>query len=445
VVRSHRQATSDWLGLGAAAIAIWLGPGCGPGAVVGDESEDSTESSTEDSTSETGKPNFPELPETQPGCLERGGMHALIGEPHLIISDHLESIDPGDLEPTSDGLLAFFDMSTPENLDAYPNAWAARLDEHGTPIADPFPMFERGVSNGPRVHAFGDDFMVTFAGLWGYENRAGAVAINSLGEPLAAEQLRQPDDRHCCISGHSPEGAWTGHRHLFTWRDNSSGPLPGFELLLEGFTSDGNSLGWTQIQDDGDFHPEPRFVVTNEAAFMISAAGQDGVMLHRFDAAGTWLQDQAVTLELLSDFSVGDAALAVNADGFVIWLEENDLPARVLRWHLDPEGQLLAGPIEVPPPGPDSYDSNFELATRPGGFALAAQRDHTGVDSIVVIMLDATGEPTDSVEIEPELEPEMSLRRPRVAQRGDSTFVLYEAVDDATHDLLIAEIGCVEP
>jgi hypothetical protein len=464
VVRSHRQA---------AAVFIWLGAGCGPSGVVTGETEQGTseqdtseqdtseqgtsEQGTSESSSETGElPEFPELPESEPGCLERGGVHALAGEPHPIVWDQPDHVAPEDLVATSEGLLAFFRMSPLDDPSADENAWVAPLDEHGIPISEPFVMFERGVDRGPRAHAAADgSLLVTFAGQWDSDGRAGAVAIDALGMPLAAEQPRQPNDRHCCVVGDSPEGTWTGYRHLFGWRDNSSGPLWGHELLLEVFASDGSSSGWVQLQDDGAFSPEPRFVVTSEAAFMISAAGEgdepigDGVMLHRFDVAGTWLPDQAITLDLPEDFVwVGGAALAANADGFVIWLEERNDFHRSLRWHFDPQGQLLAGPIVVTRPDPDTYDSEFELVARPGGFALAATRGNTDQASIVVVMLDSTGAPMDTIEIQPG--PDESLRSPNLAQRGDSTFVFYEVdyleLDHpyATHRLFVHEIGCVE-
>jgi hypothetical protein len=393
--------------------------------------------------SETGSGGFPDLPEQEdPSCLEQGGSYALVGEPTIILEAYPEFVEPTDIEATSEGVLAFWRVGF-NGSDPMPNTFARPYSAQLEAIGDPVTLMERPVTHGPRAHPLGEGFELTMCGRWGYEDRGTSMRVDAMGVPLAAEVRRSPEDRHCGIAGHVPDGAWTGARQLFAWRDNSSGPVPGYELLLDVYGEDGVSLGWTQLQDDGDWYPEPRFVVGPQAAFLVSWAANDQVMLHRFDPSGAWDEAGAVDLAVPGPVDSGDIALAADAEGFVLWMGERSEPYRIVRWQLGPTGALLDGPVYVEPEGGYGIYSDFEMERRPGGFAVAASVGELDWSSagVGVLYLDGAGEYLEEVVVP--TPPGSYLGRPQLAQRGDSSYLLYSIVhEDDTSDLAIAEIAC---
>lgn len=411
---------------------------CGPGT-VGSESGPETESST-NADEPDDAPEFPELPDDQPDCAPRGGNHALLGM-HTIIEGTTHYLQPSDLEPTPEGLLAL--MYWPDHDDdTAPEVWASRLDDKGAPTGDPFPLLERQFVDGPRAHSVGDEFMLTFCGVWSPEWVAGSMAFDAFGTALGPEVQRVPN-YSCGAFGLTPDGVWTGYRHLFALRDNSGA---GYELVVEVFDGAGVSTGTVQVQDDGEFTPKPRWVVTSEAALLVSSTpDRDGIVLHRFDAMGTHLPDGTVELEIIPGYQLGDVALAANSGGVVAWMTERSEPNRTLRWHLDAEGRTLSGPLPVELPVGHIYHS-FELVRRPGGFAMSAHGGDTlqPRSNAAVLFLDPTGALVELVELE-DVPDAWEYGPARVAQRGHSTFVLYEVQypsDPESSDLLIAELGC---
>ena len=361
------------------------------------------------------------------------GPHVVASVPEFAFSLALVATPEGLLLTWRDG----FDGQAPT-----PNVFAQRLMPDGTPVpgTDVTTVLAQSVTNGPRLAPSIDrTFIATYCGRQGFDDVATSSRIDAFGAAVALHGERSPIGRSCGAA--DPEGIWTGQRHIFSWTDNSSGPVEGHETLLDVAREDGVSVGWRTLHDEGDLSAPPRMASSADRVVLVTgvrpAPQVSELAVHALDAAGNEL---AVSTWLAPEGGAwGHTPVATGASGFLV-LGENRFGDGLFRMRVDAAG--IAEPPE-PLPGLAGTITSLAMVSRPGGgFVAVGDRSGTEIDGGLVLALDEEGAITFLWAAASEgAEPYFAF--PAIAASGPRVFVAYVTEAAAGPELRVREFGCV--
>lgn len=223
-----------------------------------------------------------------------------------------------------------------------------------------------------------------------------------------------------------PDGAWTGARHLVSWTDNSSGPIPGHETLLDITDAAAESLEWRELLPEGDLSSPPRVAAGPQRSVVISGVWTGEVhdfTVHVLDDLGQSV-GEPLSLTRPDDAHLGSADVIAGPEGFSIWAGYWDIEPNLLHWRLD----ALAQPLSLDPELIPSAEALRELdaVRRPGGHVVAAETvDVVEYTNALALLVFDESELLDRVDIPLPTDAQW-IARPKLAQRDHTTYVLYQ-------------------
>lgn len=250
------------------------------------------------------------------------------------------------IESVDGGMLAFWHLGY-DGSDPQPNAYLRQLDDGGGPRG-PIRRLD-GLFNGgwmtSTVHP--DGLLATYCGrVGGGEDVTVRALIGPTGEPLW-EVRASPRDRSC--------GAWrpvsvaVDRSRIFTvWTDNSGGPVPGSEVLVDVAGGDGESRDWAEVLPEGD--GKPGLAVGSERVLHVQAAREEPrvstLHIQSYGLDGDRRDDERSRIAALSPESFyGEPWVFPTPSGFIVHMNEQDrdLGGRIVL-RLDPRGAVVDPP-----------------------------------------------------------------------------------------------------
>lgn len=364
------------------------------------------------------------------GLARRGG-------PYLIDAD-LHYVARSQLVPTDAGLFAIyatsFDGSAPT-----PNARIAALDESGAPISAPSVLTERNMPNGPRMAPMNEDWLITYCGRFGTEDRAASGVVSSDGA-FTEHGQREPIGNHCGAG--EPDVLWTGERMLVGWVDNSTQAVH-----LDRAGADGVSVESTMVDSKGDYYSLPRFATNGDRTLMVYAiwrGTETRLRVRVLDREGHDAEEPLVLEPPNAGRTFYDTQVAVDSQGGFLLLGGDPWELGMYRARFDATGKLTSGPELVEDVELGSSPT-FVLTEHPsGGFVLAGTGSNGDQYYGFVFTLDERGEVTSRwTTLE---DPFVSaFGWPSIAIRDGRIFVAYathEVPDPDFPELHVFELGC---
>ncbi len=248
------------------------------------------------------------------------------------------------VQSTAGGMLAFWHLGF-DGSDPQPNAYLRMLDDGGGPRG-PIQRLD-GLLNGGWTTStpHPDGVLVTYCGrVGGGDDVAVRALLSPVGEPLW-EVRASPRDRSC--------GAWrpvsvaVGRSRIFTaWTDNSSGPVPGHEVLVDVAGGDGESRDWEQVLPEGD--GKPGLAVGAERVVHVQSAREEPrvstlhIQTYGLDGAS---DERALITALAEESFYGEPWVFPTPSGFTVHMKEQSRdPGGRIVLRLDPLGVVVDPP-----------------------------------------------------------------------------------------------------
>jgi hypothetical protein len=250
------------------------------------------------------------------------------------------------VESTSEGMLAFWHLGF-DGSDPQPNAYLRMLDDGGGPRG-PIQRME-GLLNGgwTTSTAHPDGMLVSYCGrVGGGDDVTVRTLLGPTGEPFW-EVRASPRDRSC--------GAWrpvsvaVGRSRIFTaWTDNSGGPVPGSEVLVDVAGGDGESRDAEQVLPEGD--GKPGLAVGSERVLHVQSAREEPrvstLHIQAYGLDGDRRDgEQSLITALAAESFYGEPWVFSTPSGFIVHMNEQarDPGGRIVL-RLDPRGAVVEGP-----------------------------------------------------------------------------------------------------
>ena len=371
------------------------------------------------------------------GLIDEGLPWTLLDEPGVVWTGEGAALS-AHLSAHGDGLLAGFRLGFVEP----PNGMRRLLDETGAPVGEAAPFSATYVSQGPTLSRGPEgSTLMAWCGARGGESRAIAARIERDGTETG-EAVRAPTDRSCGAA--EPAQIGIGARRWFAWTDNSTGPVPDHEVLLERSDLDGRAQDWWQLHDTGDLTAAPR----------LAARGDRGVVVYGVREGQRWLVEarpldgdapgDPLRLEPPEGVFFGGLTVAATQDGWlVLALDRAGVGALRARLRTEADGRLsvIEPPTRVELNGPTVFRPDaLNLLPLPGGrFLLSGMANVPQVGSLGFFAgLDPDGG-VESVTLTDNL-----TWWPSAARAGREVRVLFgRPVAEQRVDLLIQRVGCV--
>lgn len=313
------------------------------------------------------------------GRLDEDLGFGAIGEP-IIVRDEDEhgddrcstcaiALSPHAVSTSAGILLAFrmgFDGSHP-----IPNTFTRLLDDGASPRGEIELLFDRNTTQGLRMTAHPRGAAIVYCGRFGGSDVATSAIVDAAGA-LLDERAREPRGRSC--GAWEPDTIWTGSRTIFAWTDNSSGPLPGFEVLLDRGDADGVSLGFEMLEPNGD--GGPRLAVAHGRLVLVVGVRPEPrrsmLAIHRFDLDGDRAGDPVyVEIPDGADDAFRSSHVVASRDGFVVHSAAAIGGGGRFVTRLGPDGALVEGPERLDE-GFDYINGFDDVLGRSGGGAVIA-------------------------------------------------------------------------
>jgi Putative metal-binding motif len=347
--------------------------------------------------------------------------------------------------PMGDGLLLATTHAAEPEGESASSIFMLPIDLDGQPTGPEQRVLDNAFW-GPDLIASGE-MAAMVSSCWSStgESRAASVRVDDAGAALGGPIVRAPTNRSCGAG--YPVAAWTGSHHLFAWIDNSSGPVPGHEVLFDVADEDGLSLGARELYPDGDLvNGSPSFAAHDTRFALAFGVHESGAptasrfWLGDFDAAG----DDVGAPRILSGpdelVSFSSPRLVARAQGGVMLLAGDRFWPGLYRGAFTAD---LSGPSALE--RVDGFEGrtvvSVSLRPRPGGGSVAAisAYDEAFDDDGLVASLDDDGAVTAVwIPADPE---ERGLAGASVAMVGHRVFVAYRIVGDSS-EIRLRELGC---
>jgi hypothetical protein len=342
---------------------------------------------------------------------------------------------------TSDGILVAFRIGF-DGSRPIPNTFTRLLDDDAHPRAEIALLSDRNTTEGLRMTSHPSGAAMVYCGRF-RSNDVTTSAIVSPAGALIDERAREPMGRSC--GAWEPDTVWTGARTMFAWTDNSSGPLPGFEVLLDRGDADGVSLGFEMLEPNGD--GGPRLGVGHGRLLLVVGTRPEPrrsvLAIHRFDLEGTRAGEPTyVPIPDGLDDSFVSSHVVPSREGFVVHSAAAARDGGRFVTRLGSDGALALGPVRLDE-GID-YVNGFDdvLARRGGGAVIASpRRSAPGEPGYRVLAVDDEGAVLGAWDGDPaEGQPAWGGL---VEHRG-RVFLTYAIISGENRDQIrIRELGCV--
>jgi hypothetical protein len=322
-----------------------------------------------------------------------------------------------------------------------PNTFVRPLDDAGAPAGPIELLFRRNTTQGLRAASGPGGAALVFCGRDGSDDVTMSALIDPRGRSRS-EALREPLGRSC--GAWSPDVVYTGSRWLFAWTDNSSSPVPGFEVLLDVAAADGTSLDREMLEDDGN--SGPRLTVGHGLAVLVVDARPEPrrsrIAVHRFDLEGRRAgAPQYVDLPDGVDDAFISPYVVPTADGFAVHAASARRDG----------GRFVAllGPDGTPRSEPRRFDEGIryvngfdDVEPRVGGGALiATPRQVDGEFGYAVLAVADDGRTTAEWLPDATLEPGIAWGQ--FAEHRGRPFLIHTAIlGDDLGQVLLRPLGC---
>jgi hypothetical protein len=325
--------------------------------------------------------------------------------------------------------------------------YVGSIDANAEPTREPTARDMVELSEGPRAtRGAGGEVMLVACRDFA-QTHASSVSLDDRAQFASMPVARSPRGRSCGAG--EPSVLWTGKRYLFGWTDNSTGPVPGNEVLLDIARRDGSSEDWRELTRDGELVLQPRFAVSGsgEDTRVLFAYGltreprppHSEVRFHVLDRFGEPLAEPRTVPFEVPDAGWHDLEVATAGDGSFLALVAERFGQGLFRMRVSTEGALLEGPTQLEGTGELTY-SRLDLTARPGGgFLLAANATGELDPRLHVLTLSDEGEMVGRHEVD---EPETSAW-PEIAPVGARGLLTYTAIlGRAETELRAMPLGC---
>ncbi len=383
------------------------------------------------------------------GRVDEGLGFGAVGEP-IVVRDVADFGDDRcstcaipfgpDVVSTSEGMLVTwrlgFDGSAP-----IPNTFARLVGDDGSPLAPIRLLFDRDTTQGPRSAPGPDGAALVYCG----RVRSDDVAMSSLLDPRGAaraETPRSPTGRSC--GAWEPDALFTGSRWLFAWTDNSTGPLPGFEVLLDVADTSSASVSPQMLEENAS--SGPRMALGHGRVMLVVDArpepARSRLAIHRFDPSGAPLGG-AVYLDMpdgaddafetphvvptATGWTVHAASARREGGRFVAELEEDGTPRGEVR-RVDEGVRFVNG-----------FD---DVIARASGGALVATPTQVG-DAWGYAVLAVGDDGATVAQWTPEITPDVGFAWGQLVEHRGRVYLAYVTLlGDNRGQVRLQELGC---
>jgi len=249
------------------------------------------------------------------------------------------------------GMLAFWHLGF-DGSDPRPNSYLRQLDGSGRPRGPIRRLDELANGSWTTASPHPDGVLVSYCGR---VERGDDVTFRTLlspgGEPLW-EVRASPRDRSC--------GAWrpvsvaAGRSRIVTaWTDNSGGPVPGSEVLVDVAGGDGESRDWAEVLPEGD--GKPGLAVGAERVVHVQATREtprvSSLVIQAYEPDGSVRPEERSLISAIAPESFyGEPWVFPTPSGFIVHMKEQARePGGRIVLELDARGALVAGPRREDP------------------------------------------------------------------------------------------------
>lgn len=338
---------------------------------------------------------------------------------------------------TSEGIVVAYRMGF-DGSHPVPNTFTRLLDDDGHPRMDIHLLFERNVTLGLRMATHPRGAAAVYCGRFGANDTTTSSLLDDVGF-LIEERQREPRGRSC--GAWEPDTIWSGTHTLFAWTDNSSGPVAGFEVLLDRASEDGVSVASEMLEPNGD--GGPRLAVAHGRVVLVVGVRNEPrhsqLAIHPRALDGTRLGDP-IYIEPPGgeEASFETSHVVPSSSGFVV-----HSASRAGRFvtRLDPNGEPLE-PVEHVVDGLDFQSGFDDVRPRAGGGALiAGPTSGPGAPEYAVILVNDRG---DTVATWPGDPTEGLPAWGSLVEHRGRVFLTYALLSGENQDQIrIRELGCV--
>ncbi len=364
------------------------------------------------------------------GAVDEGlGLERIAGP--FTLDPALNYLAYGSIGATSTGFLFAYSTSAK-------GVFSGTLDAMGAPITTGIVLTDRDMANGLRLSRDETGFFAAYCGRFDGEDRAATAKLSD-GGVFTEFGLRPPANNFCGAG--TPDGIWTGQRHLFAWTDNST-----FDVRLDRADESGKSLSTALLSPkNGDLYSHPRFAMSGDRVLLSYSVLVDQHFLlrvHRLNQLGEQVGG-VVELTAPGGTDWSDAQLASVPGGGFYLVARNMLTQRIDA-RFDADGVLVSGPTLAV----DGLHQHALIGDPAGGYVLVSDVAGPNED-VAVSRLDATGAVTASWL--GKSDPGWALDVfgwPSVATSNGRIVVLYTALGAGTPDhpeLRSVTFGCKAP
>jgi hypothetical protein len=322
-----------------------------------------------------------------------------------------------------------------------PNTFVRALDDRGEPTGSIELVLMRNTTQGLRGSTGPGGGALVYCGRDGSADRTMSVLIDPRGRPRS-EASREPRNRSC--GAWSPDVIHTGSRWLFAWTDNSTGPVPGFEVLLDVAAADGTNLEERMLEPEGA--SGPRFALGHGRVLLVVEARPEPrrsrIAVHRFDLDGR-AAGEPVYIELpagVDDAFVTPYAVPT-ADGFAVHAASARRDGGRFVAILGPDGALRAD-VRRLDEGVRYVNGFDDVSPRTGGGALIATPRQVGGEYGYAVLAVADDGRTTAAWI-PEAMDAMGLAWGQLTEHRGRTFLIHTALlGENRGQVLVRTLGC---
>lgn len=347
-----------------------------------------------------------------------------------------------ELMQVGDGMLATWNIGF-DGSHPTPSVLARRLTADGLVDGTEYELLERPITMGPRAsRSVGGSHVLSYCARYGSNDAAASAALTTAF--VATEHGERSPTGRSCGAG-EPDAIWTGTHHLFAWTDNSTGPVPGFEMLLDVFDAAGASVGARELYPEGDLSTPPRLSMSGDRAALVAGIRPEPqrsqLSFRLLDTTGTSLTQPLVFDYPSSTSSWGLLDVATGGDGAFLTLVADRFEPGLFRMRVSREGDVIEGPTRYA--DIDWRPEYFDLTARPsGGFVAAGAADKQGEFYRGFVMAIADdGSITHLWFTDDAIEEYLGF--PSVLAWGRRVFVFYSApTGERNNELRVREFGC---
>jgi hypothetical protein len=407
-------------------LASMLACGRSPLYAVDEDTGTSSETTIMPSTSSTTGPPPP------PSCIDQGGVPTRDGGP-WVIAQGLERAGVIGLGASDDALLAVW-VGPFLGTDPMPDVFGVTIDHEGVLLGSPQVLWDRPLITHASMHAAAQGYVVTYCGREGASDETMSRILDITGATIGEELVRAPPGFSCGAS--APDGIWTGAAYIFAWTDNAGSD---YEVLLDLADADAHTTSSSILVPNGDISSPPRLAVGPSDVVMAAGIGNTQLGIWRIDRGGTTVSDPIV-LDAPDEFSIGEVAVGVAADGSAwAWVvNHNDVGIR--RVVVDAQGNLIVAFEELAIPE-GGYD-RLHAEAWPGGAVITADVATGSAEVTAWFAVDDHGELV-AFEVVDDGLPAVFEAHTALAVRGAQAWVLYTAhQDDDNDDVRLYRLGC---